>query len=336
MATDAGVAAPRIVSLLPAATEIVAALGALDQLVGITHECDHPPGAMHLPRVTASAIDRDAASAVIDADVRALASVGAAVFTLDVALVASLAPQLLLTQSVCEVCALPESEVDRALRALAAAPAVVSLGGTTLDGVWDDVRRVGDAIGRRSEAEALIAASVARMRRVHETLEAARAPRPRVAVIEWMEPLFAAGHWAPELVRRAGGIDVLAEPGAHSVQVDIDAVRAADPEVLLFAPCGFDVDRAAREADALLETDAWRWASDRAAWALDGNSLTSRPGPRLVDAIEVMAAVFAGDLFEEPIRKYARQIRHAPDHDPARRINDGARILNGDLAEKAG
>ncbi|MFL5618975.1 MAG: ABC transporter substrate-binding protein [Gemmatimonadaceae bacterium] len=320
MTTDAGAQAPRIVSLLPAATEIVAALGAIDQLVGVTHECDHPSSAMHLPRVTGSAIDRDASSAAIDADVRALASAGAPVFTLDVALVASLAPQVLLTQSVCEVCALPESEVDRAVAALAVAPAVVSLGGTTLEGVWDDIRRVGDAIGRCAEAEALIATATARMRRVHETLKAARAPRPRVAVIEWMDPLFVAGHWSPELVRRAGGMDVLAAPGAHSVQVGVEAVRAADPEVLLFAPCGFDVGRAAREAEALLDTDDWRWANDRAAWALDGNSLTSRPGPRLVDAIEVMAAIFAPDLFEAPIGLYAREVRRAAtiDADPQR------------------
>jgi iron complex transport system substrate-binding protein len=307
--TDGRARAPRVVSLLPAATEIVAALGAIDQLVGVTHECDHPSDATRLPRVTASAVDRDATSAAIDADVRALASTGAPVFTLDASLVASLAPRVLLTQSVCEVCALPESEVARAVSALAVAPTVVSLSGTTLDGVWEDVRRVGDAIGRTAEAEALIASCTARMRRVHETLKAARAPRPRVAVIEWMDPLFVAGHWTPELVRRAGGIDVLAEPGTHSVQVDVNAVRASDPEVLLFAPCGFDVERSAREAELLLACEPWRWAHGRTAWALDGNSLTSRPGPRLVDAIEVMAAIFAPDLFETPVSSYARQVR---------------------------
>ncbi len=316
MTTDARARAPRVVSLLPAATEIVAALGALDQLVGVTHECDHPSGAMDLPRVTASAIDRDATSAAIDADVRALASTGAPVFTLDATLVALLAPRVLLTQSVCEVCALPESEVDRAVSALAVAPTVVSLGGTTLDGVWGDVRRVGDAIGRGAEAEALIGSLTARMRHVHETLKAARAPRPRVVVIEWMDPLFVAGHWTPELVRRDGGIDVLATPGAHSVQVAVNAVRATDPEVLLFAPCGFDVERSAREAEALLASDAWSWAGGCTAWALDGNSLTSRPGPRLVDAIEVMAGIFAPDLFEKPIPSYAREIR-APDTPPS-------------------
>ena len=307
MTTDAP-ARPRVISLLPAATEIVAALGALDQLAGVTHECDHPPEVARLPRVTSSAIDHDAPSGAIDAEVRALASTGAAVFTLDAALVAALEPRVLLTQSVCEVCALPEREVDRAVAALDGATVVVSLGGTTLDGVWDDVRCVAAAIGRRAEAEQLIASSDARIRRVHETLKTARAPRPRVAVLEWLDPPFVAGHWSPELVRRAGGVDVLAQPGMHSVQVDVDAVRAADPAVLLVAPCGFDVGRAAREARALLDTPPWRWARGRETWALDGNALTSRPGPRLVDAIETMAAIFAPSLFEAPSPNYARAI----------------------------
>jgi len=148
------------------------------------------------------------------------------------------------------------------------------------------------------------------MRRVHGTLKAARAPRPRVAVIEWLDPLFIAGHWSPELVRRAGGVDVLAQPGAHSVQIDVDAVRAAAPEVLLFAPCGFGVDRAARESAALLARDDWRWASACACWALDGNALTSRPGPRLVDAIETIAAIVAPTLFGAPDAAYARCIAY--------------------------
>jgi iron complex transport system substrate-binding protein len=146
------------------------------------------------------------------------------------------------------------------------------------------------------------------MRRVHETLKAARASRPRVAVLEWLDPLFAAGHWSPELVRRAGGVDVLAQPGVHSAQVDVEAVRAAEPELLLFAPCGFDVERAAHEAEQLLATEAWGWARGRSAWALDGSSLTSRPGPRLVDAIEVMASIFAPDLFPAAPERYAREI----------------------------
>jgi iron complex transport system substrate-binding protein len=306
--TEAGRARARILSLLPAATEIVAALGAIDQLVGITHECDHPAEVARLPRVTSSAVNREAGSAEIDAEVRALSSSGAAVFAMDVALVALLAPDLLLTQSVCDVCALPESEVDRAMSALTTQPGRITLGATTLDGVWDDVRRVADALGRREEGAALAAALQQRMRVVHDTLKAAMAPRPRVAVIEWLDPLFVAGHWTPELVRRAGGIDVLAEPGSHSVPIDVGAVRAANPDVILFAPCGFDVERAERESRALLATPEWDLARGTESWALDGNALTSRPGPRLVEAIEVMAAVFAPELFAAPAGQYARVV----------------------------
>jgi len=306
--TDAPGSAPRVVSLLPAATEIVAALGALDQLVGVTHECDHPSDVARLPRVTSGAVDREASQGTIDAEVRALVSAGAPVFGFDADRFVALAPEIVLTQSLCDVCALPETEVDRAIGALDVTPFVVTLGGTTLDGVWADVRRVGAAIGRRDEAEALLASLDTRMRRVHETLKAARAPRPRVAVIEWLDPLFVAGHWSPELVRRAGGVDVLAQPGAHSMQIDVDAVQAAAPEVLLFAPCGFDVKRAARETEALLERKEWQWSSACARWALDGNALTSRPGPRLVDAIEVMAGIFAPDLFPGATGAYAIRV----------------------------
>ena len=325
MTTDAPRTPPRVVSLLPAATEIVAALGAAGQLVGVTHECDHPRDVASLPRVTSSAVDRDADSAAIDAEVRALASAGAPVFGFDAERFATLAPEVVLTQSLCDVCALPESEVDRAIAELALTPHVVTLGGTTLDGVWNDVRRVGAAIGRSAEAESLLAALDARIRRVHETLKAAHAPRPRVAVIEWLDPLFVAGHWSPELVRRAGGVDVLAQPGAHSVQTDVDAVRAAAPEVLLFAPCGFDVERAAQESAALLARDEWRWASACVGWVLDGNALTSRPGPRLVDAIEVMSAIFAPTLFDAPSAGYARRIAAVPEPQSADRSTRFAR-----------
>ena len=307
-ARDAATARVRVLSLLPAATEIVAALGAFGQLVGVTHECDHPAGAARLPRVTSSAVDREASSGAIDAEVRALATSGAAVFALDVELVARLAPDLVITQSVCDVCAIAESDVDRTMAALATPARRLTLGATTLEGVWEDVRRVAEAVGRRAEGEALVASLAVRMRRVHETLKAVRARRPRVAVIEWLDPVFAAGHWTPELVRRAGGVDVLAEPGAHSVVVTVDAVREAAPDLLLFAPCGFDVERAEREARALLATPDWAWAAEVEAWAIDGNALTSRPGPRLVDAIEVMASIFAPTLFEAPDGRYARRL----------------------------
>ena len=306
-----GPAAVRVGSLLPAGTEIVAALGALDSLVGITHECDFPAEVSRLPRVTASAVDRDASSPAIDAAVRALSSSGAPVFTLDAGDLQRLAPTLILTQSLCEVCAVSDGDVRAIAEVLTRPPRVLPLVGTTLDGVWDDITAVGAALGRDAAAADLLAAIALRLRRVHETLKAARAPRPRVAVIEWLDPLFAAGHWTPELVRRAGGIDVLAEPGAHSVTVSVERIRDADPEVLLFAPCGFDVERAEREARTLLARAEWSWARGRTAWAIDGNALTSRPGPRLADAVEVMAAIFAPTSFEAPGRSHARNLTEA-------------------------
>jgi iron complex transport system substrate-binding protein len=304
----AGATALRVVSLLPAGTEIVAALGALDSLVGITHECDFPAEVTRLPRVTASAVDRDASSPAIDAAVRTLSSSGAPVFTLEAGDLRRLAPSLILTQALCEVCAVSEGDVRTIADVLSPAPRVLPLVGTTLDGVWRDVTAVGAALGRPAAAADLLASIAARLRRVHETLKAARAPRPRVAVIEWLDPLFTAGHWTPELVRCAGGIDVLAEPGSHSVTVTVQRVRDAKPDVLLFAPCGFDVERAEREAHALLDQPEWGWARGCTAWAIDGNALTSRPGPRLADAVEVMGSIFAPTLFAAPSMDYARRL----------------------------
>jgi iron complex transport system substrate-binding protein len=303
--TDGGVRA-RVVSLLPAGTEIVAALGALDSLVGITHECDFPPEVVRLPRVTASDVDRDAGSAEIDAAVRTLASTGAPVFELDVDDLVRLAPTLILTQTLCEVCAVSEGDVRAIGQLLAPAPRILALGGTTLDDVWEDITAVGAALGRGAAAAELLASIASRLRVVHETLKAARAPRPRVAVIEWIEPLYAAGHWTPELVHRGGGIDVLAESGTHSRRISLADMRDADPELILVAPCGFDVIRAEREGRAMLASPEWGWARERDVWALDGNALTSRAGPRLADAVEVIAAIVAPMWFDSPTPDYAR------------------------------
>jgi iron complex transport system substrate-binding protein len=299
---------PRVISLLPAATEIVAALGAADLLVAISHECDYPADIAHLPRVTASALDRDATSADIDTAVRELYESGRPVFMLDANDVVRLAPTVILTQTLCDVCAVSEGDVRDIAHLVSPAPMIMPLVATTLDGVWEDIRNVGAAIDRSADADELLASLDARIRRVHETLKAARAPRPRVAVIEWLDPLFAAGHWTPELVRRAGGVDVLASPGEHSVRIAIDRVRDANPDILLFAPCGFDVERSAREAHALLDQDEWAWAKGIEAWAIDGNALTSRAGPRLADAVEVMAAIFAPSSFDAPLTHYARKL----------------------------
>ncbi|MBI2797572.1 MAG: ABC transporter substrate-binding protein [Gemmatimonadetes bacterium] len=298
----------RIVSLLPAATEIVAGLGAIDQLVGVTHECDWPAAVRALPRVTSSAVQAQASAGAVDAQVREVAAEGGSLFTLDDARIRSLAPELILTQQLCDVCAVSETVVRALARTLPGPPRVITLNATRFDVVLDDIAVVAAAIGASDEADELVAGLRARLRHVHDTLRAARAPRPRVAVIEWTAPIYAAGHWVPEMVRRAGGTDVLARPGAHSVTVTPDAVRAADPDVLFVSPCGYDAARAYDEAGALLTRDEWAWARGRAVWALDANGLVSRPGPRLATGVEAMAAAMHPALFPPQLPGQARRL----------------------------
>ncbi len=306
----------RIVSLLPAATEICAALGALDQVAGVTHECDFPSEAARLPRVTGSAVPIHAPPAEVDAAVRDAVAVGTPVFTLDEPAIAALRPDVLLTQALCDVCAISADDVcavavrlgASAERAGTPAPAVVTLGGTTIGGVCDDICRVADALGRRAAGTALVAALTARLAAVHEALKAARAPRPRVAVVEWTDPVFLAGHWGPEMVRRAGGVDVLGTAGAHSTTVAVDALAATAPEIVIVAPCGYDLPRAADEAQTLLAHPSWAWLAGRAVWAIDANAYVSRPGPRLVDGVELFARVFHPSLFGAPDPTRALQV----------------------------
>lgn len=289
----------RVLSLLPAATDAVVALGLADRLVGVTHECD-APGVERLPRVTASAVDAADTAGAVDAAVRALSADGGAIFTLDEPRIAALRPDVILTQRLCDVCAVSETDVRALAARIGAVQVIVTLGATTLDAVWDDVRAIARALDAAEAGERLVAERTGRLRAVHETLKAARSPRPRVAVIEWGDPVYAAGHWVPDMVRRAGGVDVLAAPGAHSVTCTVERVREADPEVVLVAPCGYDAARAEREARRLLAGDAWAWARERRAWAVDANRLVSRPGPLLADGVATMAAILAPDLFDAP------------------------------------
>lgn len=287
----------RVVSLLPSATEIVAALGAMESLVGVTHACDYPRVVESRVRVTRTAIAPEAPPGVIDTQVRELVHAGTPLYTLLEDRIRALKPDVILTQALCDVCAVVETDVRALAARLDPSPRVLSLSATSLDGVLADITRAAEALGAADEAEELLAGARARMRTVHETLKAARAPRPRVAVIEWGDPLFAAGHWVPEMVRRAGGVDVLAAAGEHSVTVTLDKVRAVDPEVLLIGPCGYDLAASIAEAKRLLNRPEWEWARARRVYALDANALVSRPGPRVIDGIEVMARLFNPSLF---------------------------------------
>jgi iron complex transport system substrate-binding protein len=287
----------RIVTLLPSATEIVAALGALDSIVGVTHECDYPAQVESRPRVTSSLVNGADAPGAVDAGVRALVAEGTSLYALDEPGIRSLQPDFIFTQALCDVCAVMETDVRALATRLAPEPKVVSLSATTLDGVFDDIATVAQTLSLTNEGAIFLAGLRARLLSVHETLKAARAPRPRVAMIEWTDPVFAGGHWVPEMIRRAGGTDVLATTGEHSKVVTFEAVAGAAPEIVLVAPCGYGVERATEEARKLVASPVWNLPASAAVWALDGNSLTSRPGPRLVDGIEVMARIFNPSLF---------------------------------------
>lgn len=298
----------RVVSFLPSATEIVAALGQLDAIVGISHECDYPPDVRSREVVTSSSIDSAAAPGEIDVQVRDYVDTGRALYDVREDRVRALAPDVMVTQVVCDVCAVSEGDVRALATQLSPHPEVVTLGATTLDGIFSDISRVADALGVSARGEELVERARDRMRAVHERLKAARAPRPRVAVIEWTDPLFAAGHWVPEMIHRAGGIDVLARPGEHSTTRTLAQVRDASPAVVLVAPCGFDLDRAAAEANRLLTSAEWTWARETQVWAVDANSFLSRPGPRVVDGIELLAQVLHTTLFGAPSSSAAQRL----------------------------
>lgn len=290
----------RIVSLLPSATEIVAALGALDQLVGVTHACDYPPQVTPLPRLTSTHVDGAAAPDAIDRHVRETAERGAALYTVNEALLAALRPDVIVTQALCDVCAVRETDVRAIAAGLSPAPTIVTLAGTSIDGICADIERVGVAIDAPDEAEELLLGLRARLRSVHERLRTARAPRPRVAVLEWTDPAYTAGHWVPEMVHRAGGADVLANAGEHSRAIAVADIEAQAPAILVFAPCGYGLERATREACAVLARDGWGWTRGLDVWAIDANALASRPGPRVIDGVETLASVLHPSLFGAP------------------------------------
>lgn len=277
--------------MVPSATEIVCALGLEDALVGVTHECDHPPSARAKPVVVESALPQGLDSAGIDAEARAAAREGRSLYRINAALARELRPDVVVTQALCEVCAASRPEVEALVAALGYRPRVVTLTPTTLDEALEDVVRVGDATSRRKEAEALVAELRGRVRAVERAVRGA--PRPRVACLEWLAPPMHGGHWVPDMVARAGGVDALAEPGHHARAVTWQGLRDAAPEALFLMPCGFDVARALREGPALLARPELRGLPAVRAgrvYALDANAHFSRPGPRLVDGLEVLAA----------------------------------------------
>jgi iron complex transport system substrate-binding protein len=269
----------RIVSLLPAGTEIVAALGAGGRLAGVSHECDWPPEVRRLPRVTRSSLDAALPSAEIDRRMAAAKNDGVPPVTIDREALAGLAPDVIIGQSVCDVCAVDVGAQHAApvLAALPSHPQVVNMHAHDLAGVFDDIGKVGDALNLAGEAEELVAGL-----------------RPHVVVVEWVDPPYVAGHWVPELVAAAGGVDVGARPGDRSVTRGWRELRALAPDVVVVALCGFDVPRARREVAAVTDPDARALLASTRVVFLDGNAYTSRPGPRLVEGTELLAQLIGG------------------------------------------
>ncbi|HLW93992.1 MAG TPA: cobalamin-binding protein [Solirubrobacteraceae bacterium] len=287
----------RIVSLAPHATELCFAIGLGDELIAVTHECDFPPQALRLPRVTRNRLPEGLSSAQIDAAVRETTAVGESIYELDEKLLRELEPELIVTQALCPVCAVSYDDVAALAAELPQPPRVISLDPHTLGETLGDVRTVARATGRRDEALDLIARSAGRVDRVRLAVRGVR--RPTVAALEWLDPPFAAGHWMPQLIEYAGGLDVLGLAGEASERVEWEAVAAAEPEVVIVMPCGYDAPRALLEARAYAD----RLAELRASRvvAVDAAAYFSRPGPRLVDGLELLAHIL-----------HPRQVPQAP------------------------
>jgi iron complex transport system substrate-binding protein len=277
------------VTLLPGATEIVAALGGEDALVAISHECDYPPSVQHLPRVTSTPLDPSLPGGAIDAEVRRLREAGRAVIMVDAALLDALAPDLVITQDLCEVCAVADGEVHRLASTLRSVPRVLALAGRTVEGVLRDIRSVAAALELEAEGDALARELHDRLRGLRRT---APSPPPRVLCIEWLDPPYLAGHWVPDLVAAAGGVDAGAAPGAHSAVTTWEGAMDTRPDLVVVMLCGFGVERARAELSLVRDPGARRLFGAAPVWILDGNAYTSRPGPRIVEgAARLQAAM---------------------------------------------
>ena len=292
----------RIVSLLPSATEIVCQLGLGDDLVGVTHECDYPPFVQSLPKVTRTLIPHDATSHEIDRLVRERLKSQKALYSLDMPTLERLQPDLLVTQALCDVCAVAEEEVTAAACSLTGHPKVINLEPMRLSEVFDCIRLVGDAAGISDRANEVIAQLQARVDRVAEQNRELK-HRPRVVLLEWIDPPFCSGHWSPELVRIAGGIEGIGREGERSRTTAWEEILQFDPEFLIVACCGFNVERTLLDIPLLKQYPGFAdltCTQQRNVFVIDGNSYFSRSGPRLVDSVELLAHTLHPDLHELP------------------------------------
>jgi iron complex transport system substrate-binding protein len=290
----------KIVSLLPSATEIVYALGLADELEAVTFECNWPPEARDKPVISGTALTAEVlagGASAIDGAVASSVAAGEPIYTLDRERIASIQPDLILAQDLCRVCAVPSGAVEDALDTIGCRAEVVSLDPSSLDEVIGCIGTVGAATGRRMQAEELMASLRGRVDAVRTRV--AGSIRPRVFALEWSDPPFNAGHWVPDMIEAAGGEPVLAESGQMSRRVEWSEVAAADPDVVVFMPCGYDLARAAEEGRTLASVP--ELAGARLMVAVDGDAFFSRPGPRVVDGVEILASLLHPDAATAPV-----------------------------------
>ena len=287
----------RIVSLLPSTTELACALGLESQLVGISHECDHPQSVLHLPQLTSSMIPSGLSPSEIDAFVREAVRHDQSLYAVDAVQLRELEPELILTQGLCDVCAVTPETIEASLRGvsciLPARSQIVSTEGTSIEGIFEDIRRIAKAANVTDRGAHIIAQAEARLKAFSEPLH-----RPRVLALEWIDPFFSAGHWVPEQIHAAGGISVIGAPGSHSKTLDLEAVLQSNPDMIVVLCCGFDLKTNQKLAEQLRqrpELQGMKAIREGQLWAIDANSYCSRPTLRVVEGVKILSQIFKGE-----------------------------------------
>lgn len=309
----------RIVSLLAGATEMIAELGCLDQLVGCSHECDYPPQVQNLPVVSSTLIDTNTSSAEIDGQVKRIAhereSSGEnalralSVYTIDAQKLQELQPDIIFTQTQCDVCAVSQEDVERALQqSIGLTPKIIALAPYSLGDIWEDMLRIGKALKQEQRAEQVVARYQQRLAQLKERtqwlVEQQGGHKPRVAVLEWLDPLMAAGNWTPELVEYAGGESLFGVIGTHSPWLDWEELQRADPDIMILTPCGYTLGRTEQDISLLQRQHGWsalQAVKRGCVYAIDGNSYINRSGPRLVESAELLARAIWGPQLGIPV-----------------------------------
>lgn len=293
----------RICSLLPSATEVLFALGLGDSVAGVTHECDFPPEAATKPALIRPRVDPNAQSGDLDRSVRELMSRGESLYAVHDDLLREMAPDLIITQDLCHVCAASPDDLASALAKMPKTPRILTLQPHTLSDVWNDIRRIGEATGKFREADEFGKLQESKVAAVRAKVRNART-QPRVACIEWLDPVYVGGHWVPEMVEAAGGVDILGRAGEPSFTVSSEQVIAAAPDVIIVMPCGFDVNRTVKELERTPLPASWNQlpaVRDGRVYIVDANSYFSRSGPRLAEGVAILASLLHPEIHFEGV-----------------------------------